>query len=195
MAEEDSRALARREAAPLDAYERDYMRGDGAILAREKQRAPGLIHAFMGTAIAATVAGAVAGGAWPLLLLAPALGGLWLGMSVLRVNVSERAVNVQYGLLGPKIPIEAIESATVVDYNPVKFGGWGVKRSFDGETIYNMPGDGGRALRLVWRTAKGKPRVTLIGSTQAETLLDAIVRAQKALAAAEAPRALEAGKS
>ena len=65
--------------------------------------------------------------------------------------------------------------------------------NLDGEWIYNMPGDGGRAVRIRWRNAKGKAKVTLIGTKEPEALADAIARARRALpAGGDGPAALPA---
>jgi hypothetical protein len=118
---------------------------------------------------------ALASGAWQALPLAlPVVALLWLMFSVLRVTVSAGSVKVQYGFFGPEIPIAAIESAEATSYDWKRFGGWGIRRGIGGEWIYNMPGDGGRAARIVWRDAKGRRRVVLIGSPRAEALAAAV---------------------
>ena len=59
--------------------------------------------------------------------------------------MSERAVKIQFGLFGPTIPMEAIVNAEAISYDWKKFGGWGIGYS-RGEWMYNVPGDGGRAV-------------------------------------------------
>ena len=177
-----------------DAYEAEYMRGEGMVLYRDKSRAPWPLHAVFGAISAVTIASAfTAPGAWvgaaatmPVLLL------MWLLFSVLRVTVSEGHVNVQYGLFGPKIPVSAIESAEAVRYDWKRFGGWGIRVNSDGEWMYNMPGDGGRAVRIAWRDKKGKAKVTYVGSLESDHLAEQIAHA-RALAPGESPRALEPG--
>lgn len=173
---------------PPDPYERAYMAGEGAVLYRDKSRAPWQLHAIFALSTAAVfgaalAAGGAAGGAVGLAVGLPMLALTWLLFAVLRVTVSEGHVNVQYGLFGPKIPIAAIESAEPVQYDWKKFGGWGIRRAMTGdhEWIYNMPGDGGRAVRIVWRDAKGRRRIHLIGSQRSEELARQIGRAQAAL--------------
>ncbi|MCA9680599.1 MAG: hypothetical protein KC457_00255 [Myxococcales bacterium] len=187
MAEDDDEPggpLALREVArPPDAYEAEYMAGEGTVLYRDKSRAPWPLHAIMalaglGIVIPALMApGGILGAALGL----PVLGLVWMLFSVLRVTVSEGHINVQYGLFGPKIPIAAVESAEAVQYDWTRFGGWGIRMNRDGEWIYNMPGDGGRAVKVVWRDGKGKRRVTYIGSAQSENLAEQIGVAQAAL--------------
>ena len=180
-------------ARPPDAYERQYMAGDGVVLFRDKSRAPWLLNALFALPAAVVVGAAVATGELVGLLALPVLVLIWLFFSVLRVTVSERAVNVQYGLFGPKIPLAAIEEAEAVTYDWKKFGGWGIKRSLDGEWIYNMPGDGGRAVRLTWRDREGKRRVTLVGTRQADEMARQIDRGRKALPGGAAAPALGPG--
>lgn len=178
-----------------DAYEKQYMTGDGAVLYRDKSRAPWPIHVIFGASAAAVLGSAVAvGQAWSLLFSLPVLAVIWVFFLVLRVTVSERAVNVQYGLFGPKIPTAAIESATATTYDWKKFGGWGIKRRRDGAWIYNMPGDGGHAVEVVWRDPRGRRRVTFIGSKHAPQMAASIEKARLALpAGARDPGALPPG--
>jgi hypothetical protein len=185
-------------ARPPDLYEQRYMAAEGTVLYRHKHSAPWQLHAiFVASMVAlcgsAIAAGGVAGGAVGLAVGAPMLALVWILFSVLRVSVSEGHVNVQYGLFGPKIPIAGIEKAELVQYDWRRFGGWGIKRSLAGEWIYNMPGDGGRAVRIVWRDARGKRHVVHVGSPRADDLLQQIGRAQRALPAGASPAALEPG--
>ncbi|HLV64310.1 MAG TPA: hypothetical protein VKY73_00795 [Polyangiaceae bacterium] len=173
-------------ARPPDVYEAKYMAGEGAVLYRDKSRAPWGLHVLFGLATALTVASVVASG--ELLALAvslPVMALLWLFFSVLRVTVSEGHINVQYGIVGPKIPIEAVESVEAVRYDWRKFGGWGIRYA-EGTWLYNMPGDGGQAIRVVWRNARGQRKVTLIGSRRAEELAHEVMRARRARSVAPA---------
>jgi hypothetical protein len=182
-------------AVPLpDLYERKYMAGEGVVLFRDKSRAPWPVHAiFMVTMATLTVSAVLAGAVFALVFSLPVLAALWLLFAVLRVTVAEGAVNVQYGLFGPKIPIAAIESAEPVTYDWKRFGGWGIRRSRDGAWIYNMPGDGGHAVRILWRDPGGRRRETLIGSRQSAQLAAQIGWARLALPAAPGDPALPAG--
>lgn len=181
------------EAVPLpDLYERKYMEDAGVVLFRDKSRAPWPLHAiFLVAMTTVTVAAVTAGAAFALLFSLPTLALVWLFFAVLRVTVSEGAVNVQYGLFGPKIPISAIASVEAVDYDWKKVGGWGIRYAGKREWMYNMPGDGGRAVRITWRDRRGR-RVTAIGSRHAADLAAAVRHAQKALPPADAAPALPA---
>lgn len=175
-----------------DPYEREYMRGEGMILYRDKTRSPWQLHAICGAVAAVMIASAVAvpgamiGTAVGLAMLAV----VWLLFSVLRVTVSEGHVNVQLGLFGPKIPIAAIESAEALDYDWKQFGGWGIRLNSKGEWMYNLPGDGGKAVRIVWRDRKGRRKVTYVASRESEQLAATIDRARAALPAAKSTAAL-----
>lgn len=178
-----------------DLYERKFMAGQGTVLHRDKSRAGWPIHAIFGASMLAVLGSAVASGAWLIVPAAlPVLALLWLMFSVLRVTVSAGSVKVQYGLFGPEIPVAAIESAQATSYDWKQFGGWGIRRGRGGEWIYNMPGDGGRATRIVWRDARGKRRVVLIGSRRAEALAAAVQQAQLALPAGAEREALAEGE-
>lgn len=166
------------------------MAGQGAVLHRAKRPAPKWLQLAIGS-MAITGLAMVFTPAWVTGIVFIPLGiVLWALFSVLRLTVSEGAVNVQYGLFGPTIPTASIEHAEAVSYDWKKFGGWGIRRSFDGEWMYNMPGDGGRAVRIVWHDAKGKRRVTNIGVPDPEPAVRAIANARRALPAVASRPAL-----
>ena len=198
--EDREQSLARRDqvaaAAPVatvDPYERQYMKGEGLVLYRDKQRTPWLLTAAIAAAGLGMLVPVFLGqaGAWigavvglPILFLVLML------FAVLRVTVSQGKVQVQYGLFGPTIPISAIEAVAPTEYAWTRFGGWGIRRGPDGSWLYNMPGDQGRAVRIEWRDAKGRRRVTLIGSKNHLELANTIEKARRALRAADGPDAL-----
>jgi hypothetical protein len=194
MADEE-RALARAETRTADAYEKTYMAGEGTVIYRAKARAHWSLSAIiLGSGAAAIIPAILAaqGGLLIAAITAPLMLIIWMLFLVLRVTVSEGMVNVQYGLFGPKIPVGAIKSAEYLDYDWKKFGGWGIRRSLDGEWMYNMPGDGGKAVRIVW-TNKGKEKVTWIGTKDAKKVAAAIATATAKLQLAEGeadPKAL-----
>ena len=80
------------------------------------------------------------------------------------------------------IPIAAIESAGLISYDWKGYGGWGIRRPGERVWAYNMPGDGGQAVRIVWHDAQGQ-RTTVIGSSHAERIVRAIAAAREALPA------------
>lgn len=179
---------------PPDPYERTYMAGEGTVLYRDKSRAPWGLHALFGFATLGIVVANVVAGHWLSLALAlPVMAVVWLFFSVLRVTVSQGSVQVQYGLFGPTIPVAQVDAVKPVSYDWKKFGGWGIRRSIEGTWIYNMPGDGGRAVQVDWHDARGRKRVTLIGSRRAEQLADSISQARAALPASADRPALARG--
>lgn len=194
MTEDDKLAIPDAGRTP-DAYESEYMRGEGTVLYRDKTRSPWQLHAICGVAAAVLIGSAIAipaawvSTAFGLIILA----FVWLLFSVLRVTVSEGHVNVQLGLFGPRIPIPAIESVEALAYDWKQFGGWGIRLNAKGEWMYNLPGDGGRAVRIVWRDRKGKRKVTYVASRQNEQLAATIERARAALPAGRANAALPEG--
>jgi hypothetical protein len=177
-----------------DPYERTYMAGEGTVLYRDKSRAPWGLHALFGLAALTVITANVLAGQWLVLAFAlPVITVVWLFLSVLRVTVSQGAVQVQYGLFGPTIPIAQVDAVMPVSYDWKRFGGWGIRRSIEGTWIYNMPGDGGRAVQVDWHDARGRKRVTLIGSRRAEQLAQSITQARAALPASADRPALAPG--
>ncbi len=181
---DDETQLARLEGRTPDAYEREYMASEGTVLFRSKKKAsPFLTAAFLVPALGSLIPALVLGGPmWALAAVTvPVMLVLWMLFLVLRVTISTKSVNVQYGLFGPKIPIAAITSAEATSYEWTKFGGWGIRRKSSREWIYNMMGDGGQAVRICWRGPNGEENITWIGSKDASAIAAAIDSAQEAL--------------
>ena len=175
-----------------DPYERDYMKGQGAVLYRDKMVSGAKFNAFLATMGAVVIGiGALQGTMIPALTVLPLLALLWIFFGVIRVTVSEEALSIQYGLIGPTIPMHAIESATAIQYKWTSVGGYGIRRAPDG-WMYNMMGDGGNAVKVVWHDAKGKRKVTYVGTKTAEKLAEEISRGRAALQAAQPQRELRA---
>ncbi len=189
---EGQRSLAvRDEPAALDEYERQYMRGHGAVLYREKRPVPRWMQLALASSTL-TGLGLLLTPTWFIgLLLIPSGFLLWALFSVLRFTISERAVSIQYGMFGPTIPTDAIVRAEAIDYDWKKFGGWGIRRSFGGEHMYNVPGDGGRAVRIEWIDAQGRRHITNIGTPNADAAAAALEQARRALPPAPSPKAIE----
>jgi hypothetical protein len=192
VVDEEEKALARRSDDLPDPYERQYMKGEGLVLYRDKMVAGRTFNLVMGAIVALSTIQAALTGTWlGLLTLLPILAIGWVLFGVLRVVVSEGNVTIRYGLLGPTIPVHAIESAQAIEYKWAVFGGWGIRRGPEG-WMYNMIGDGGRAVKIVWTDAKGKRRVTYVGTRTADDLAAAIGKARRALPRASEPPALGA---
>jgi len=98
-----------------------------------------------------------------------------LSMGALRVSLSPDTLMIQNGLLGPKIPLDMIELCEAVSYEALlEYGGWGVRKGLDGTTVYNVLGDGGKAVRVHYRDAKGKVRKVLFSSAHHDSLVEKI---------------------
>jgi hypothetical protein len=198
--EDEERALARRDEVGLataDPYEREYMKGEGLVLYRAKQRTPWQMTALLAAVGIVSLLPVIVGapGAWlSAMMTLPVLFLVWALFAVLRVTVSQGTVDIQYGLFGPKIPIAAIEAVAPTEYKWTTVGGWGIRRGPGGSWVYNMPGDRGRAVRIEWRDAKGRRKVTLVGSKDHHELAKVIERARRALPAGAARRELPAGE-
>lgn len=174
-----------------DDYEARYMAGEGVVY-RDKIKVPGKFFLILALPVLVQIiafsAAALSGQPVPAATLLPlpftallmALIGLLF--AVLRVTVTRREVIIQYGLFGPRIPIDAIVDAKSVNYDWKRYGGWGIRRGWDGSTAYNMVGDAGRAVRIEWTNARGRKQVTLVASPDPEALAAAIQEARSAAA-------------
>lgn len=187
-------ALAKPGQGAVDRYEAEFMAGEGTVLYRAKARAHWSLAALiLGVGGAATLA------SWSVAPIATVatlgfLAMLWLLFAVLRVTVSEGSVKIQLGLWGPRIPIASIVSAEATTYKFTQFGGWGIRYSLSQGTMYNMPGDGGNALKIRWRTDEGREKTTWVGTHEAPELVRAIEAAQQsALSGATQAAAIESG--
>src|SRR5262249_32457496 len=103
---------------------------------------------------------------------------IWLLFSVLRATVTTSHVHIQYGLLGPKIPLENIQSCEAVSYDWMQYGGFGVRKGLDGTWAYNMMGDQGRAVKLCWTNDRGKVVNTLVSASDPDAFVAAVAEAK-----------------
>jgi len=168
-----------------DGYEQKYMTDGAPVLARQKARASNAMLALLAlpSIIALITVPILLATKAPQSAIAPAIAfffGFFLMMlfAVLRITVSATHVHVQYGLWGPKIPTAAIEKVEAVHYDWKEYGGFGIRRGGDGSWAYNMMGDQGRAVRIVWRDAKGRESITLISAPDPDALVKAIEKAR-----------------
>ncbi len=155
--------------------------GDGEeVLHREKIAMPWPLHllvflAAIGGAVAVAASGAnVALIALPIVIAL----ALWTSMATLRTTVSKEKVHVQYGIFGPSVDVQSIRRVEPVEYNWMKYGGWGIRYSvLDGTWAYNVVGDGGRGVEIEYDTG-GKSRTIMVASREPMLLADAIQRAR-----------------
>jgi hypothetical protein len=188
MSDEQPKGLAK-----PDDYQAKFM-ASGALY-YDKIRAPLAYHLILlaplvisvvTTSLAAMKAGPAA--LLPLLITVPLLSIIWLLFSVLRISVTNDEVYVQYGLFGPKIAVRDIEKATAVDYDWKKYGGWGIRYGRDGSVAYNMMGDRGRAVEILYKKGD-KTKKVLVASPDPERLAAAINEARsRAIGGATAKR-------
>lgn len=169
-----------------DEYERRYM-SEGGLVYQSKARAPllFLLLLLLPTLIAVPIVAAAAlqpgapASTWLAALPGPIIT-LVVGLlfAVLRATVTATHVHIQYGLFGPKIPLARIESCEAVSYDWKRYGGFGIRRGLDGSWAYNMMGDQGRAVRIVWRDESGDRVTTLLSSPDPEAFAAAVLRAR-----------------
>jgi hypothetical protein len=162
-----------------DEYARKYMGGD-RIRFLDKVRMPRWAQAAIAVASLAGVAGAVSEGSIaPALAIVPVSLASWTLLNTIRVSVTDAFLHVQYGLWGPKVALDDLLAVEVIEYSAVRFGGWGIRFGLRGERAYSMPGSGGKAVQLRYRTSRGE-RVAVISSAQPDALKAAIDEARAA---------------
>jgi hypothetical protein len=179
VSDDEPRGLATHEPKPLvpDEYEQKYMGGE-SVLARSRVGMPAWFHLLFLPLMLGPIGAAIGAHAFAPLLAVPIAALAWILLSFLRVAVTTEHVHVQYGPFGPKIPIERIERAEAANYEFMKYGGWGIRRSLDGSWAYSVPGVGGRGVKVAWRDANGKLREVFVTATNPESLVAAIERAR-----------------
>jgi len=184
-----------------DEYAARHMAAGRRIHYFDKRTMPRWMRALMiggmglgaGAVIGVALAGLVTGEAPALLGLLPlyaVAAAVQVAFWTLRTVVTDEFVHVQYGMMGPKIAIEDIVSVDVAVYDWKRFGGWGVLPVSGGVTAYNMLGDQGRAVRIVFRDG-AKTKEILVSASKPEILAAAIqesARAHRALARRRSPR-------
>lgn len=170
--------------AATDAYEAKYMPGDGKVLHRSKVVSRFLASILLGFGVMSGVGGALsfvgAPAFVPWLLFAMSLFFIFLGLSlsVLRTVVTTELIHVQYGLWGPRVPIEQITGCSVVKYDWVKFGGWGLKRAADGTWAYTLKNED-EVVSLSWKDDDGEERTAVFS---AEEPIDVVAEVNRARA-------------
>jgi hypothetical protein len=172
-----------------DPYVAKYMSGPGGALYFAKLTAPLAFHLLFLLPLVVSAGSALVAHAS---LLVPLFGVIpllfvWILFSALRISVTAKEVHVQYGLFGPRIPVESIESCEACDYDWKQYGGWGIRYGRDGSVAYNMLGDGGRAVRITYKKGK-KTKTVLIAAKDPERLATAIHQARAMALGSAAPR-------
>ncbi|MFO0708229.1 MAG: hypothetical protein U0353_00230 [Sandaracinus sp.] len=141
-----------------------------------------LALAIMDFTLAASQAGSgalVGAGVGVLLLFASGVLGFTAAtLTVLRTVVTDRAVHVQYGLWGPTIPLDAIDSVEIAKYDWTRFGGWGLRGTGD-ERAFTIQGHDEATLCIRWREG-GALKTTWISTDDPGNTALAIERARAA---------------
>jgi len=181
-----------------DTYEAKYMGGAEALF-RDRRGMPRWMHALfllpllLQLAIGVTLLALGIPSGLVNLAFVPLLAFMWMLFLFLRITVTKEALHVQYGVFGPKVPLERIEAVEVGTYDWVAHGGFGIRRSrARGGTAYSTPGGNGKCVTVTYRDDKGKPCVVTVTCDDAEELAG-LLRAKGAPRVAEpGPRVAEA---
>jgi hypothetical protein len=177
----------------VDSYEARYMANEGKMLRREKVVWGLHWLLLLPIPLCLVLTGMILAGVGsrpaPLFMAILPLGLsalfslLWILFRVLRVHVTEKTVHIQYGIFGPQIPVAAITSCRVVDYELSTYGGWGIRYGIDGSWAYSLAGDSGRVVEICWQEG-GKQKKVVVSSEDPDALAASILLAQ----AGAAPR-------
>lgn len=178
-----------------DDYEREFMEGDA--LHREKSVSRG---GFAFLAGLATLIGSLS----PILFLTLPEGARWAALLplpsalitaacavlfvTLRVAVTKTHVHVQFGLAGPKIPVERITGVRADTYSWREWGGWGVKTRGKGQWAYSNPAAGPGGVRIEYLDEESEPAVAWVSAKDPAVLVEAIERARHGGSYREAPK-------
>lgn len=169
--------------AGLDQFEARFMARGEPVAFRSKVPAFKSVTAWVAIASIDVPVSLLGGWYWfGAVNLAAAILAIVL-FSVLRVVVTRYHVVIQHGVFSERIPISAIEFISVTNYSRLNFGAWwGMRpKRWRNRTMYNIFGDGGRAVEIGWRAPSGLRKITMVGTKTPESLRDAIeaARAQR----------------
>ena len=94
----------------------------------------------------------------------------------LRVTVDEARLTLGFGPIRRQVALDRIERARPVTYRALTWGGWGIRWRPGTGTLWNVPGDGGRAVELTLRDG----RLLLFSSPDPDAAVAAIEAARSA---------------
>lgn len=170
-----------------DQYAARYMRGRGrvllrdAIVGRKLFALLGGVTLWCGAGAVASFLGALPKASLGASLFVTALAALFafltITMTVVRSVVSEGELHVQYGMWGPRIPIERIRESRVVPFDWTRYSGWGIRRSFDGSWAYVARG-GGDVVEVTWIDDAGAKQTVQFSAKDPRAVVEAIERAR-----------------
>lgn len=168
-----------------DEYEEKFMEG-GRSLARSKVRIPWYVALYF-VLPWLLVCGAVAVDALRTGRLAPVVAALATGVvmalvlvlhSHLRLTVTEKAVHVQLGVLGPTIPLERVRSCVVEEHGIPDWLAWGAKWTGPRQWAYFAPGAEGRGVKVTYVDDGGTERGVFVSCHDPEGIVAAVERAR-----------------
>jgi hypothetical protein len=91
----------------------------------------------------------------------------------IRVRLCSTYMVFGFPFIGKKVMYKDILSFEPVIYSWKDFGGWGIRKGKDGSIIYNIPGDKGKAVRLVINE-NGREKVFLFSAKEPEAVCQKI---------------------
>ena len=178
-----------------DAYETKFMEGDSLFREKTVSRGGFAFLSSLSLALASLspilYATLPPDAAWAALLPLPSAlitGACAVLFVSLRVAVTRSHVQVQFGLAGPKIPVERITRTSIEAYSWTEWGGWGVKARGKGQWAYSTPAAGQRGVRIEHLDEHGTPCVTWVSAKDPERLAEAIDRARSGGGYRDAPK-------
>ena len=85
----------------------------------------------------------------PLLVVVLPLAGIRAVFHRLRATLGPDALTVGFGPFRERLPLARIAACDPTTYRWLLYGGWGIRYNFARRAkLYNVPGDGGRAVEL-----------------------------------------------
>jgi hypothetical protein len=179
--------------ARQDEYVARYMEGGAAAIV-SKKRMPRWWFALMGVPLVVlTIATIMAAAKVPAMIAVAIVEAILLVLvalvfSHLRLVVTDRALHIQLGLWGPKIPIERVRSIRALPYDWKKYGGWGIRLGRDGSWCYSVPGGSGECVEIEWVDDRGAPRKHVVSTDDGAAIVAAVERVRAAAGAESATR-------
>lgn len=165
-----------------DRFAAEHMQAEGHMLVSDKRVSKSMLWILLGVALTLLLGGVgfAVGGLWPVAAIWLPLSVLFMFMALLfpivRTIVTTEEVNAKYGLWGPRIAHRDIKSCKAVPYEPMTYGGYGIRLSKGGVWAY-VPTGCKEVVELIYDDA-GKEKKVLIGAQDARHVADAINRAR-----------------
>jgi len=139
----------------------------------------GVIALFtLGSGVAVAVTKGIGGAIVPLFFSFPLTVMMTLLFSHVRVTVTNKELVVQYGLFGPKIPLNHVTKISAEDYNWKEFGGWGIKYGRDGTKAYSVSGPQIRCVRVHYLDENKKEQKVVVSTDDPEAIVLAVQQSQ-----------------